>query len=113
MTPRRRVMSGGAIVVAGQAGAQLFGFVRNVIIARVLSPTDVGIAAIFATTMSFLDMVSDLNAGMLLIQSEGGDDPEFQATIHSLALVRGILISIVLLVLAGPAAWLFKIGYAR
>jgi len=82
--------------------------VRNIIVARILTPGDFGIAATFWITTGFLAMISELGLNQLLIQAREGDDEDFGATIQSIVLIRGLLIATVILFLAEPLAAMFR-----
>jgi O-antigen/teichoic acid export membrane protein len=113
MSLRARVLKGAAVLGAGKVGARLLSFVRNMIVARLLSPEDFGIAATFVITLQILDIISDLAADKLLVQSKEGDDPQMQATAHLWQFLRGLGCALIILALAWPASLLFNIPQAR
>jgi O-antigen/teichoic acid export membrane protein len=92
---------------AGQVMTQVCTFIRSVIVARLISPENYGIAALFATTFVLLEQVSNLAADKLLIQAKDGDEPAFQRSAQLVMLGRGLSNATVLLVLAGPFSRLF------
>jgi O-antigen/teichoic acid export membrane protein len=83
-------------------------FVRSVILARMLTPADFGVAATFALTTTFLELLSDLGMDKLLVQSKDEEVARLQETSHTFALVRGLMPAGVIFVLAGPIAAAFK-----
>ena len=87
-------------------------FLRNIIVARLVSPEDFGIAALFVMTVSFLEMFSNLAIDTLLVQSPHGEKPRFQQTSQLMTAVRGLAIALILLLFAGPVARLFDIPAA-
>lgn len=93
------VLLGGANI----AGA-LMSLVRNIIIARLLAAEDFGIASTFAITFALIEMLSDLGVNTLIVQARDGNRPTFQASLHSIQLVRGLFGGLVLFLLAGPYA---------
>lgn len=93
----------------GQAATQAMSFLRNIIIARLIGPEHMGIAALFAVTVSVLEMISNLAVDMLLIQDKDGDDPRFQGTAHTFQLVRGILSGLMIFMVAPLVTELFNI----
>jgi len=113
MSLRARVLKGAAALSAGQALSQGLSFVRNVIVARLISPENFGIAATFAITVSLLDMISDLAADKLLIQARDGDDENLQATAQLWQFTRGIVSAVLIAAVAWPMASLFKVPQAR
>ena len=69
MSLRKRILAGFSILAGGQILAQSFALVRNVIIARLISPDDFGIAATFVITVSLFEMISNLAVDQLLVQA--------------------------------------------
>ena len=57
--------------------------------------------------------MSDLSVDKVLIQSERGDEPAMQGTAHSVLVLRGVLLALVLLALSGPVSALFNVPGAR
>jgi O-antigen/teichoic acid export membrane protein len=106
------VLSGAASLGAGQALGQALSFVRNIIVARLLSPADFGIAAMFAITVSLLEMISDLAADKLIIQAKDGDDPRLQSTAQLWQFIRGLASGLIIALLAWPVATLFNVPQA-
>src|SRR5260370_14054025 len=78
VSARSSILRGGSLLAAGQVASQASSFIRNVIIARIISPADFGIAATFATTLSLMEMISYLAGEKLLVQSPDGDDPRLE-----------------------------------
>ncbi len=99
--------------MAGQVGGQACSFIRNLVIARIISPADFGIAATFAMTLSLMEMLSNVAAEMLLIQSPDGDNPRLQNTAQLLRVGRGLTNALILFLLAKPMALLFGVPQAQ
>ena len=107
MSLRHRAARGGLHLGLGQAVAQACAFLRNVLLARIISPENFGIAAAFAMTYALLDMMSQLAPDVQLVQAADGDRPEFQSTAQAVQALRGVLLAVVLLLVAHPVARLF------
>ena len=97
----RRLLS----LLGGFAGESALLFVRNIVIARLLSIEDYGIASTFALTAMLVEMVSQLGLKQLIMQAAEGDDPAFQAGLHGFQALRGLTNAAAVLVLAEPIAW--------
>jgi len=110
---RGRVLKGAALLSAGQGLGQALSFIRNIIVARLVSPDDFGIAATFAITVSLLEMISDLAADKLLIQARDGDDENLQATAQLWQFTRGLGSAVLIALLAWPMSRLFKVPQAQ
>jgi len=105
---------GGALKVGGgEVFNQACSFVRNIILARLISPENFGIAATFAMTFSLMEMASNVSVQTLLVQAPDGDGDRFESTGHLLLIWRGIFNAILLLLLAAPLSTLFGVPQAR
>lgn len=101
------MLKGGATLGFGQVVSQACSFLRNIIIARLVSPRDFGIAATFAVTISVFDMMTSISSDKLLIQAKDGDEKDFQNTAHLLHIGRGLMNGSIILLLGKPIANLF------
>jgi O-antigen/teichoic acid export membrane protein len=109
----RSILKGGSQLVAGQIANQVSSFIRNLVIARLVSPADFGIAATFGMTLSLMEMLSNVAAEMLLVQSPDGNDPGLQQTAQLMRALRGTVNAVILLAIGGPMAHLFGVPNAR
>jgi O-antigen/teichoic acid export membrane protein len=109
---RRKLLGGGGLIIGGQLLGQVCSFGRNIIVARLLTPEDFGVAATLGIVMSLFEMISNLAVDQLLIQAEDGDKPVFQATAHAFQVVRGMGIGLFVFLLAWPLSRLFDIPEA-
>jgi O-antigen/teichoic acid export membrane protein len=111
-TTQHTVVKGGLKLGFGQVVSQVCSFIRSIILARLISPANFGIAATFAMTFSLLEMLSNLSADKLLIQSKDGNHPELQSTAQLLDLMRGSVNAAIIFALAIPIARLFGVPQA-
>lgn len=109
MTIKKAVVKGTFQLGAGRLIDRGLQFLRNIIVARLVSPEDFGIAALFVMTVSFFEMVSNLAVDTLLVQSPHGENQRFQETSQLMMAVRGVGIALILVLFAGPVANLFNI----
>lgn len=79
-------------------------FARNVIVARLISVEDFGIAATFSILFAVIEMVANLSEVKLVVQDKDGDTVEFTNTLHSVQVIRGILSAGLMLAVAVPYA---------
>ncbi len=112
MQLKTSVIKGGLHLSLGQAAIQASSFLRNIFLARLISPADFGIAAIFGITLQMIEMLSNVSAEMFLIQSADGDKERLQATAQFFRAARGTVNGLVILLLAGPIARLFGVPQA-
>jgi len=94
MTTKKTAIKGTLLLSGGRMMDRVLQLLRNIIVARLISPEDFGIASLFVMTVSFLEMVSNLAVDTLLIQSPHGENPRFQQTSQLMMAVRGFGISL-------------------
>lgn len=94
----------GLVLTSGRTTLALLRFGRNIIIARLLGVEDYGVASTFVVFLSFIELAADIGLDRFIIQDRRGEDPRFVAAVYALLLMRGIALSLLLLILAGPAA---------
>lgn len=107
------VVKGALKLGTGEGIAQVCSFARNVILARIISPEDFGIAATFAMTFSFLEMMSNFAPDKMLVQAPDGEASGLQGNAHLLMVLRGLTNAVLLFLLAGPLSSLFGVPQAR
>jgi O-antigen/teichoic acid export membrane protein len=106
---RRKVLQGSGLMMGGQVLGQGMSFTRNIIVARLISTDDFGIASTFFISISLFEMISNLSVDRLLVQAEDGDDPQFQATAQTFQVLRGVANALLMFLLAWPFSRLFHI----
>lgn len=109
MSLRSRMISGGMLVGASQTLIMALSFGRNVIIGRMVSIPDMGIAATIALALQIIESASEMNVNQLIIQSKDGDDPRLQANAHTFMVLRGLITAVILVLSGGPLARLFGV----
>ncbi len=105
-------MRGAVALGAGQCVVYGCSLVRNVILARVLSEVDFGIAATFAMTVTALEMISNFSVHQIVIQNEHGAKRDFQGMAQIINAARGVFTAACIYMLAGPISDLFHIPEA-
>jgi O-antigen/teichoic acid export membrane protein len=103
--PARR---GGKLYFFATIWAMAAALLRYVALARLLGPTELGLAATIVVTSAFFDQVSDTGSDRFLIQDAEGEAPRVQKLVQLVFLGRGIMIATLLVVLAGPIAAFYK-----
>lgn len=105
----KKILSSFIIVTGGQVISYVLSFLRNLILARMLTRADFGLAATFSLAMSLLEFTNKFAIGQQVVQAKEGESPVFLNTAHSFQLVTGIISSALLLVACLPMAYLFKV----
>lgn len=91
-------------IFSGNIFSALLGLVRNLVVARLLTVEHFGIASTFAISMSIVEILTSLGLHQLIIQDKNGDDPRLQAGLQGFHLLRGVISSTLLFLLAQPIA---------
>lgn len=100
----RPITRSALLVTCNQVIAEGAVLMRNVLLARLLGPEQMGLAVMLAIALRCLEMVSYLAVDRLLVQAREGNTARFQASAHGLEVIRGILSGMLLAALAYPAA---------
>lgn len=100
-----------AMLVSGNAFGSALLLVRNLIVARLISPEDYGIAATFAISMSLVEMLSYLGLNQMIVVDKDGDEEGMQKALQGFQLLRGVFSSLVLFLVARPYAEFLGIGH--
>lgn len=82
--------------------AQVCALARYTFLARLLGPEQLGIAVAIILTSQFMDCVTDSGNDRFLVQDRRGDEPAVLRLIHSVWVLRGIVIAASLLALSVP-----------
>lgn len=112
MTLAKKIFKGSIIITSGEVIAQVCSLLRNVILARVLTKADFGVAAILGMTISIFEIGGRLSIEYCLIQSKDGDQPKFMAVAHFIQAALGLISSLLIFVTAHPMAAYFKVPEA-
>jgi O-antigen/teichoic acid export membrane protein len=113
MSSGKSIVGGGLKLGGNQAFVQVCSFARSVIVARLISPANFGVAATFAMTFSFLEMISNLAAETVIIQAKDGNEPAFQQTAQVVQFLRGLANALFIFALAGVISRLFGVPQAK
>ncbi len=92
------------LLLSGNAFGSLMLLVRNLVVARLVSVEDYGIAATFAISMAIVEMMTTLGLHQMIVQDSKGNDPDLQAGLQGFHLLRALFSGLMLFVLAGPIA---------
>jgi O-antigen/teichoic acid export membrane protein len=104
-----KIFSSFILITGGQSLAFGLSFVRNLILARMLSRADFGLAATFSLAVTMLELTGRIGLGQQVVQAAEGDSESFMKTAHSIQLIAGAISAGALLILSIPMAELFKV----
>lgn len=96
-------------VLSGNAAASLLLLARDLLVARLITVEDYGIAATFAMTMALIEMASQFGLQQQIVQAREGEDPRFQAVLQGFQVLRGVVAGLALFFLAAPIAGFLRV----
>lgn len=91
---------------------RLIGVVRISVIAHILTPFNLGVFGIVTIVLGFLEIVTETGINIFLIQ-EKDDIDSYINTAWVVSIFRGLLISILIIALAGPISGFFNSPNSR
>jgi O-antigen/teichoic acid export membrane protein len=92
------------LILSGNAATAVLLLIRNLLVARLIPVADYGVAATFAMTMAIVEMMSTFGLQQQIIQARDGADPRFQAAVQGFQVLRGVMATVVLVLIAHPVA---------
>uniref|UniRef100_UPI003561BD75 oligosaccharide flippase family protein n=1 Tax=Pontibacterium sp. TaxID=2036026 RepID=UPI003561BD75 len=105
----KSIYKAGWLLSSTQAVGLLATFLRNLLIARLVTPDEYGIAVTFALAISALEMASDFAWDKLIIQSDDGDGARLVNSAHTMMVIRGVLIAAGIFFFADSIAEIFGV----
>lgn len=109
MSLRKQAFRGSTLLIAGEAVVYGSSFVRNMILARLLTKADFGIAATFSMVITLLEFSAKLGISRFVVRDKEGNQPEFIAAAHLVQAVVAVLSAAVMAGAAWPLARMFGI----
>ena len=100
----KKILRGSAVLSLNEIVSNGCSFIRNIILARIISKGDAGIANLLGVTFLFLEFTSKMAFGQLVISSKNGGDRRFVDTEHTVQLAIGLCSSLIFFALAQPLA---------
>ncbi|MFA7433427.1 MAG: oligosaccharide flippase family protein [Gemmobacter sp.] len=88
------------LILSGNAFSSLMTLLRTLIVVRLISVEDYGIAATFAISLAIVEMMSALGLQQMIVRDSRGDDPHFQAALQGFQMLRAVVLAVVLFLLA-------------
>jgi O-antigen/teichoic acid export membrane protein len=102
------VRRGGGRYFVASLTSQASALLRYVVLARLLGPEQLGLAAALTVTAGFFDLVSDTGSDRFLIQDREGGSPQVQKLVQLVYVVRGAAVAGTLVICAIPIAYLYN-----
>ena len=109
MTNSKSIKSATSVMALAQLTTVACRFARNVVLARLLVPADFGVGATFAITLSFWEMITELGPRKQLVQAPDGGSEAWQGNAQLLFVVRGVILTTILFLLAPTIASYFDV----
>lgn len=97
-----------AILAGGRTTISAITFARNILLARLVSVEDYGIASTFIIAIAFIELLADLGMERMIVQDKQGGSRKFVGTIQTIMVARGFLLAGLMYVVAAPIAAVFN-----
>lgn len=97
---KQRVVRSSKWVIGGYFLSQVLRLGSNLLLSRILFPEAFGLMAIVYVLMAGLSLMSDLGINQSIVQNKRGGDSDFLNTAWVVQICRGVLISLVILLIA-------------
>jgi O-antigen/teichoic acid export membrane protein len=92
----------------GYAAVQFIRLLNNVVLERILAPSIFGLMAVVNSVRTGIELLSDVGVLQNIISNPNGDDPTFYDTAWTLQAIRGLVLAVLCIFLAGPLARFFN-----
>lgn len=101
---RARTVHSSSLELTAFAARQALRLVSNLVLTRLLFPEAFGLMAIVQVFIQGLELLSDVGIRAAVVQSPRGAEPSFLDTVWTLQVVRGLLLWLIAVAVAVPAA---------
>lgn len=95
-----KFISGAGVLAAAQLLSQAAIFIRNVIIVRLLTQVEYGVAQTFGVTLAIITSSMNLQVEQLIVQDKDGSNSKLQDAVQLVVFVRGCLQALLVYLLA-------------
>jgi len=102
----RRLSTPSAILIVTTVGGNMLRIVNTMILTRLLSPGDFGLAGMILSVFFVVQMITDIGFYAFVVRHERGDEPHFLNAVWTLHLTRGVINSVGVMLLSVPIAHL-------
>ncbi len=107
----QRILKAGTWTLAGYGTGQSLRLISNLIMTRLLVPEMFGIMALSQVFLYIMTLISDIGVNHSIIRSTRGDDPAFLNTAWIVQIIRGMIVTAGVLVIALSIYFLTKLGF--
>lgn len=108
---KKRVLKAGVWTTGGFAVSQVIRLGSNLILTRLLFPESFGLMSIVYVLMAGLALLSDIGLHQSVIQNRRGDEADFLNTAWSVKILRGMLISMLIIFIATMLPHAISMGW--
>lgn len=90
-----RCMRGGSVLSAGSLVENIFRFIRNIILARLLAPEAFGLMATVMAAVAAMEAFAEVGLKQSVIQNKNGAANDFLCIIWWLSVIRGLILYLI------------------
>lgn len=103
-----RAIRSTGFVLLNFGGENILRLASNIILARLLFPEAFGLMALVQVVIAGAALFSDLGFRGAIVQHKRGEEPAFLDTAWTLQILRGVLLMVIVMAVAGPAARFYE-----
>ncbi len=101
---KRIALEASFFTLFGFGSSQVIRLVNNLILTRLLVPEYFGIVSIANVFIVGINLFSDIGLGPSIIRSDKTDDEEFINTVWTIQIIRGVILTVISILIAVPVA---------
>ena len=99
------------LILSGNVASAALMMGRTLLVSRLISLEDFGIASIFLLALAMIDMISALGFQQQMAQSNNGGTTRFQSALQGFSVIRGLFNAILMLAIANPIVSFFGVPH--
>lgn len=99
-----RLLKNGLLVFAADITQNVLNLVRNMLLARLLTVEQFGIAVTFSILVTLVDATNNAGLNRMIVQAPDADEPHVQNTLHLVSVLLGLCSALILAIAAYPYA---------
>ncbi|TRY18639.1 oligosaccharide flippase family protein [Tessaracoccus rhinocerotis] len=103
----KKALRGGTFLAVATVIERLARLGRNMLLARIIVPDQFGLMALTMSVLAVLGAITEVGVSHAVVQNKRGDTPEFLNVAWWFGVVRGVVVGILAILLAGPVARLY------
>lgn len=110
MTTTSRVLKASSVLAISEVASNGCSLLRNLILARILTKEDFGIAATLALLVALFELAGKMSFGQQIARARAEEVEQFQASAQSCQLLAGVVGAVLMVIFAEPLSHWFDLS---